>query len=219
MSNLSVNAIRFSDIDISTKANSGHRGWLWEAAPMAYNLFYKNNFVSIQLSKLDQPRSLILSAGHGSMLLCPSSPFWFEDVSMDEVKNSTNGVLPGHHWSYCRGWRDSCPRTRISYCYWFCPSRTFRLQRSITARFQYLWYPASDLEMEIWWKRSLKIREAASYAGLKNSTRVILYDSKWHQRMVVLHQKGVREPLQCLRLAPALVEDGELSDPCGYRSS
>ena len=99
MSQKSVNAIKVLGVDAINKAKSGHPGVVMGAAPMAYSLFTKHLRVNPKKTDWINRDRLVLSAGHGSMLLYSLLHLsGFEDVSLEEVKNfrQWGSKTPGH---------------------------------------------------------------------------------------------------------------------------
>ena len=99
MSQKSVNAIKVLGVDAINKAKSGHPGVVMGAAPMAYSLFTKHLRVNPKKTDWINRDRVVLSAGHGSMLLYSLLHLsGFEDVSLEEVKNfrQWGSKTPGH---------------------------------------------------------------------------------------------------------------------------
>ncbi len=94
-----VNAIRFLSIDAVEKANSGHPGMPMGMADVATVLFRKFlRFDPKNPSWLNRDR-LVLSAGHGSMLLYSLLYLTgYKSVSLNDIKNfrKLNSICAGH---------------------------------------------------------------------------------------------------------------------------
>jgi transketolase len=95
---LCVNTVRFLSVDAVQKANSGHPGMPLGAAPIAYTLwtrFLKHN--PRNPGWFDRDR-IVLSAGHGSMLLYSLLHLTGYDVSLDDIKQfrQWGSKTPGH---------------------------------------------------------------------------------------------------------------------------
>ena len=94
-----ANAIRFLAADAVEKANCGHPGMPMGAADFTTVLYSK--FLKIDPQKPDWPDRdrIILSAGHGSMLLYAVNHLvGFSDMTIDEIKNfrQLGSKTPGH---------------------------------------------------------------------------------------------------------------------------
>ena len=94
-----ANAIRFLAADAVEKANSGHPGMPMGAADFTTVLYSK--FLKIDPQKPDWPDRdrVILSAGHGSMLLYAVNHLvGFSDMTIEEIKNfrQLGSKTPGH---------------------------------------------------------------------------------------------------------------------------
>ncbi|MBL0318835.1 MAG: transketolase [Alphaproteobacteria bacterium] len=94
-----ANAIRFLAIDAVEKANSGHPGMPMGMADVATVLF--QHFIKFDPKDSNWPDRdrLILSAGHGSMLLYALLHLTgYEDVTLDELKRfrQLGSKTPGH---------------------------------------------------------------------------------------------------------------------------
>ena len=94
-----ANAIRFLAADAVEKANCGHPGMPMGAADFTTVLYSK--FLKIDPQKPDWPDRdrVILSAGHGSMLLYAVNHLvGFSDMTIDEIKNfrQLGSKTPGH---------------------------------------------------------------------------------------------------------------------------
>ncbi len=95
---LSVNTIRFLSVDAVQKANSGHPGLPFGAAPMAYALWSKILRFDPKDFAWPNHDRFILSAGHGSALLYSLLHLYGYDLPMEEVKNfrQIGSKTPGH---------------------------------------------------------------------------------------------------------------------------
>ena len=94
-----ANAIRFLAADAVEKANSGHPGMPMGAADFTTVLYSK--FLKIDPQKPDWPDRdrIVLSAGHGSMLLYAVNHLvGFSDMTIEEIKNfrQLGSKTPGH---------------------------------------------------------------------------------------------------------------------------
>ena len=94
-----ANAIRFLAVDAVEKANSGHPGMPMGAADFTTVLYSK--FLKIDPQKPDWPDRdrIILSAGHGSMLLYAVNHLvGYPDMTIEEIKNfrQLGSKTPGH---------------------------------------------------------------------------------------------------------------------------
>ena len=94
-----ANAIRFLSADAVEKANCGHPGMPMGAADFTTVLYSK--FLKIDPQKPDWPDRdrVILSAGHGSMLLYAVNHLvGFSDMTIEEIKNfrQLGSKTPGH---------------------------------------------------------------------------------------------------------------------------
>jgi transketolase len=95
---LCINSIRFLAIDAIQKANSGHPGLPMGAAPMAYVLwtrFLKHNPANPEWWDRDR---ILLSAGHGSMLLYSLLHLTGYDLTLEELRQfrQWGSRTPGH---------------------------------------------------------------------------------------------------------------------------
>jgi transketolase len=93
-----INTIRILAAEAVQKANSGHPGMPMEAAPLAYLLwtrFMRYNPENPAWANRDR---IVLSAGHGSMLLYAMLHLTGYDLSLEEIKNfrQWNSLTPGH---------------------------------------------------------------------------------------------------------------------------
>ena len=94
-----ANAIRFLAIDSVEKANSGHPGMPMGAADFATVLYSKFLKIDPKVPDWHDRDRLVLSAGHGSMLLYAIHHLvGYKDMTIDELKNfrQLNSVTPGH---------------------------------------------------------------------------------------------------------------------------
>ena len=94
-----ANAIRFLAVDAVEKANCGHPGMPMGAADFTTVLYSK--FLKIDPQKPDWPDRdrIILSAGHGSMLLYAVNHLvGYPDMTIEEIKNfrQLGSKTPGH---------------------------------------------------------------------------------------------------------------------------
>ncbi|MEE2667282.1 MAG: transketolase [Pseudomonadota bacterium] len=94
-----ANAIRFLAADAVENANSGHPGMPMGASDFTTVLYSK--FLKIDPKKPDWPDRdrLILSAGHGSMLLyAVNHLIGYEDMTIEQLKNfrQLGSITPGH---------------------------------------------------------------------------------------------------------------------------
>src|SRR5574338_528464 len=98
LSQLAVNTIRFLSVDAVQKADSGHPGLPLGAAPMAYVLwtrFLQHNPTNPYWFNRDR---FVLSAGHGSMLLCSLLYLTGYDLPLEQIKQfrQWGSMTPGH---------------------------------------------------------------------------------------------------------------------------
>src|SRR5436190_11382212 len=94
-----ANAIRSLSMDAVEKANSGHPGLPMGCADVATVLFTKVMKFDPQHPEWPDRDRVVLSAGHGSMLLYSSLYLLgYEDATIDELKNfrQVNSKTPGH---------------------------------------------------------------------------------------------------------------------------
>jgi len=94
-----ANAIRFLAVDAVEKANCGHPGMPMGAADFTTVLYSK--FLKIDPQKPDWPDRdrIVLSAGHGSMLLyAVNHLIGYQDMTIEEIKNfrQLGSKTPGH---------------------------------------------------------------------------------------------------------------------------
>jgi transketolase len=83
-----ANCIRFLSIDAIERANSGHPGMVMGMADVATILFAEFLKFDIKNPKWINRDRLVLSAGHGSMLLYSSLYLLgYKDVELDDIKN------------------------------------------------------------------------------------------------------------------------------------
>src|SRR3982750_362626 len=98
MEDLCINTIRILSADAVQSANAGHPGMPMGAAAMAYTLwtqFLRHNPRNPEWSDRDR---FVLSAGHGSMLLCSLLYLSGYDLPLEEIKPFRKGgsKTPGH---------------------------------------------------------------------------------------------------------------------------
>jgi transketolase len=98
MDQLCINTIRMLAVDAVQKARSGHPGMPMEAADIGYVLwtrFLKHNPANPKWPNRDR---LVLSAGHGSMLLYTFLYLTGYDVSLEDILQfrQWNSTTPGH---------------------------------------------------------------------------------------------------------------------------
>lgn len=95
---LSINTIRTLSIDAVQKANSGHPGMPMGMAPIAYALFYKSIKHNPGNPRWLNRDRLVLSGGHGSMLLYSVLHLCGYKISLDDIKNfrQWKSNTPGH---------------------------------------------------------------------------------------------------------------------------
>ena len=94
-----ANAIRFLAIDAVEKANCGHPGMPMGAADFATVLYSKFLKIDPKVPDWHDRDRLVLSAGHGSMLLYALHHLvGYKDMTIEELKNfrQLNSVTPGH---------------------------------------------------------------------------------------------------------------------------
>src|SRR5579871_5537608 len=83
-----ANAIRFLAADAVEKANSGHPGMPMGAADVATVLFTQELKFDASAPRWPDRDRLVLSAGHGSMLLYSLMYLTgYQDITLDEIKN------------------------------------------------------------------------------------------------------------------------------------
>jgi transketolase len=95
---VSINTIRMLSIDMIEKANSGHPGMPMGAAPMAYELWFKQmNHNPLNPNWFNRDR-FVLSAGHGSSLLYSLLHLSGYDLPLEELKRfrQWGSKTPGH---------------------------------------------------------------------------------------------------------------------------
>jgi transketolase len=95
---LCINTIRFLSIDAVQKANSGHPGLPMGTAAMAYVLWTRHLRHNPQQPKWPNRDRLVLSAGHGCMLLYSLLHLTGYDLSLDDIKQfrQWGSKTPGH---------------------------------------------------------------------------------------------------------------------------
>ena len=93
-----INTIRFLAVDGVQKANSGHPGMPMEASDLAYLLWTRIMKFNPKNPEWPNRDRLVLSAGHGSMLLYAMLYLTGYDLSMEELKDfrQWNSQTPGH---------------------------------------------------------------------------------------------------------------------------
>ncbi len=94
----SIQAIRFTGIDMINQANSGHPGIVLGAAPMLYRLYTKHLKVMPSDPKWFNRDRFIMSAGHGSALFYATLHYAGYDISMRDLKDfrQLGSLTPGH---------------------------------------------------------------------------------------------------------------------------
>ncbi len=94
----SINAIRFTGVDMCNKAESGHPGIVLGAAPVVYRLFTKHMKATPNASEWFNRDRFVLSAGHGSALLYTTLHFAGYDITIDDLKRfrQLDSITPGH---------------------------------------------------------------------------------------------------------------------------
>ncbi len=95
---LCINAIRFLAVDAVEQAKSGHPGMPMGAAPMAYVLWTRHLRHNPRDPKWPNRDRLVLSAGHGSMLLYALLHLTGYDLPMEELQQfrQWGSRTPGH---------------------------------------------------------------------------------------------------------------------------
>ena len=95
---LCVNTIRTLSIDAVQRANSGHPGLPLGAAPVGYVLFTRIMRYNPADPKWFNRDRLVLSAGHGSMLLYSLLHLTGYDLPLSELQNfrQWGSMTPGH---------------------------------------------------------------------------------------------------------------------------
>jgi transketolase len=95
---VSINTIRMLSIDMIEKANSGHPGMPMGAAPMAYELWFKQMIHNPLNPNWFNRDRFVLSAGHGSALLYSLLHLSGYDLPLDELKRfrQWGSKTPGH---------------------------------------------------------------------------------------------------------------------------
>lgn len=96
--NLAVNTIRFLSAEAIEKANSGHPGLPFGAAPMAYTLWSKNMKHNPKNPNWIDRDRFVLSAGHGSMLIYSLLHMFGYGLTIEDLKNfrQWGSKTPGH---------------------------------------------------------------------------------------------------------------------------
>src|SRR4030067_2564281 len=98
LNELAINTIRFLSVDGVQKANSGHPGMPMACAPIVYVLYSKYMKHNPANPKWLNRDRVVLSAGHGSMLLYSILHLCGYDLSLEELKNfrQWGSKTPGH---------------------------------------------------------------------------------------------------------------------------
>ena len=93
-----IDAVRILSAEAITKANSGHPGICFGAAPAAFTLFSDFLKFSCKNPKWENRDRFILSAGHGSMLLYSLLHLFGFNVTKEDLKNfrQFGSKTPGH---------------------------------------------------------------------------------------------------------------------------
>jgi transketolase len=94
-----ADAVRFLAVDAVRNANCGHPGMPMGAADFATVLFSKFLKIDPKVPDWQDRDRLVLSAGHGSMLLYAIHHLiGYKDMTLDQIKNfrQLNSVTPGH---------------------------------------------------------------------------------------------------------------------------
>ena len=94
-----ADAVRFLAVDAVKNANCGHPGMPMGAADFATVLFSKFLKIDPKVPEWQDRDRLVLSAGHGSMLLYAIHHLiGYKDMTIDQIKNfrQLNSVTPGH---------------------------------------------------------------------------------------------------------------------------
>jgi len=93
-----IDAVRILSAEAITKANSGHPGICFGAAPAAFTLFSDFLKFSCKNPKWENRDRFILSAGHGSMLLYSLLHLFNFNVTKEDLKNfrQFGSKTPGH---------------------------------------------------------------------------------------------------------------------------
>ncbi len=94
----SINAIRFTGLDMCNAAESGHPGIVLGAAPVVYRLFTEHLLATPNDAGWFNRDRFVLSAGHGTALLYPTLHFAGYDVTMEDLKQfrQLDSKTPGH---------------------------------------------------------------------------------------------------------------------------
>ncbi len=94
----SIQAIRFTGLDMINQANSGHPGIVLGAAPILYRLYTKHLKVMPSDPKWFNRDRFVMSAGHGSALLYATLHYAGYDISMHDLKDfrQLKSLTPGH---------------------------------------------------------------------------------------------------------------------------
>jgi len=94
-----ADAVRFLAVDAVKNANCGHPGMPMGAADFATVLFSRFLKIDPKVPDWQDRDRLVLSAGHGSMLLYAIHHLiGYKDMTLDQIKNfrQLNSVTPGH---------------------------------------------------------------------------------------------------------------------------
>ena len=94
-----ADAVRFLSVEAVKKANCGHPGMPMGAADFATVLFSKFLKIDPKVPEWHDRDRLVLSAGHGSMLLYAIHHLiGYKDMTLDQIKNfrQLNSITPGH---------------------------------------------------------------------------------------------------------------------------
>lgn len=94
----SINALRFTGLDMIDEANSGHPGIVLGAAPILYTLFKHHLNVDPKHPNWFNRDRFVLSAGHGSALLYAMLHVSGFNLNIDDLKNfrKLHSITPGH---------------------------------------------------------------------------------------------------------------------------
>ena len=94
----SINAIRFTGLDMIDEANSGHPGIVLGAAPVLYTLFKNHLNIDPKNPNWFNRDRFILSAGHGSALLYALLHVSGFNINLEDLKSfrKLHSITPGH---------------------------------------------------------------------------------------------------------------------------
>jgi transketolase len=94
----SINAIRFTGLDMIDEANSGHPGIVLGAAPILYTLFKHHLMIDPKHPSWFNRDRFILSAGHGSALLYALLHVSGFNINIEDLKQfrKLHSITPGH---------------------------------------------------------------------------------------------------------------------------